>query len=102
MADYSHIKIDTNKLMSDANEIDSLIKSIQKQKSEMEMDIKELTAMWEGTAKTTFVRAFADDMAALDRCISSLRSINQYEKNAQIKYQNCEKQVDSLVDSIQI
>lgn len=102
MFDHNYIKINTNKLLSDANEIDALIRSIEKEKNDMEGNMKELFAMWDGTAKTAFVKAFTEDIKALEKCISSLRSMNQYEKNAQKKYENCEKQVDSLVDSIRI
>lgn len=102
MFDQNYIKTNTNKLLSDANEIDALIKSIEKEKNDMEGNMKELTAMWEGTAKVAFVKAFTEDMKALEKCIASLKSVNQYEKNAQKKYHNCEKQVESLVDSIRI
>ena len=97
-----HIKVNTNNLKTGVNTIHSLMQTIEKELNDMEASVKELSGMWEGTAKDTFMKAYNDDIKALRKGIDSLKSVYEFEKNAENKYQSCERQVQELVNSIRI
>ena len=94
------IKINTTRLNTDANEIASRITSLKKEMEAMKQSVNQLNNMWTGEAKNAFVNAFNDDMNALTTLINNINSIHTFESNAKTKYENCEKQVQELVNSM--
>lgn len=98
----NYIKVSTNRLNVDAQQIESLIGSMKKEMGNMKNSVKQLNSMWEGVSKKAFVQAFNDDMTALASVIDSLSAIRNFETETKNKYENCEKQVAQLVDSIRV
>lgn len=98
----NEIKVNTNRLGSDADQVKNHISNMEKQLTSMEAGIKQLNSMWEGPAKKAFVQAFEDDRKAAMEIIKELKSLQTFEMQAKGKYEKCESQVSSLVDSIRI
>lgn len=96
------IKINTTRLGSDADQIGNHISNMEKQINSMKSSIDQLMSTWEGSAKSAFYQAFEDDRVAAMEIIKELKSLHSLECQAKTKYENCESQVSSLVDSIKI
>ena len=94
------IKINTTRLNTDATEIAARIASLKKEMAAMKDSVNQMNNMWTGQAKNAFVKAFNDDMNALNTMIGNIESIHRFETNAKTKYENCERQVEQLVNSI--
>jgi WXG100 family type VII secretion target len=97
-----YIKISTNRLGTDAEQVASLIQSIQKEMTAMKSSVQQMNSMWEGPSKEAFVQAFNQDMEDLSTLIKGLSSIQSFETQAKTKYENCEQQVEELVASIRV
>lgn len=98
----NELKINTSRLGSDADQVRHHISNMEKQINAMKSGINQLNSMWEGPAKKAFVQAFEDDRVAAVEIIKELKSLNSFENQAKSKYEKCENQVSSLVDSIRI
>ena len=98
----NEIKVNTTRLGSDAEHVGRLITNMEKQLKNMKADIDQLNGMWEGPAKKTFVSAFENDRIAASEIIKELKSLQNFESQAKGKYEKCEHEVSSLVDSIHI
>lgn len=98
----NQIKISTNRLNSDAQQLAGLIQSMKKELNNMNNSVAQLNAMWDGPSKKAFVKAFENDKRALEDVIESLNSIQKYEMHAKTKYEQCENQVADLVSGIRI
>ncbi len=98
----SKIRINTNRLKTDAERMNGYIKEIKKEIEDMKRSVSELDAMWDGTSSEAFKKAFLDDMNAIANVIKNLEGIHAYETNAKTEYENCEKSVFSLISEIKI
>lgn len=98
----SKIRINTNRLKTDAERMNGYIKQIKKEIEDMKRSVSELDAMWDGTSSEAFKKAFLDDMNAMANVIKNLESIHAYETNAKTEYENCEKNVSALISEIKI
>lgn len=98
----NHIKINTNRLNSDAERIAGLIQTMKKELSNMKGSVNDMNKMWEGPTKIAFMQAVNRDTQALQDLINSLESIQKYEVSAKKEYEKCESQVSQLVDSIRV
>lgn len=96
------IRVTTNRLENDAEKLASLISSMETQLENMKASINQLNQMWEGNAKTAFMTAFEDDRRAAEGVLKELKSLQNYEAQAKTKYENCEKQIENLVNSIRV
>ncbi len=94
------IKVNTTRLNADANEVAARISSLKKEMAAMKQSVNQMNSMWTGEAKNAFVQAFNDDMNALNTLINNFEAIHRFEVNAKTKYDNCERQVEQLVNSI--
>ena len=64
--------------------------------------LRTLSTMWEGDAHNTFHTEFQTDVRRLETLVTNLKGIVTFESNAEKEYNNCEKQVSSLVSSIRV
>lgn len=95
-------RINTNRLERDAGQIQNLIGKMQNSINNMQTSINQLNGMWEGASKNAFVRAFRDDMNVAIDVLKELKELNSFEICAKTDYENCERQIASLVSSIKI
>lgn len=100
MADL--IKVNTSRLRNDASDIKAHIAGIKKEISDLRDHNRVLDAMWDGPSSEAFKTAFASDIDALEQILVSLTSLNEYEDNARVKYDECERKVGDLVSQIKV
>lgn len=98
----THIKINTKRLNSDAQNIRACIKSIEKELSNMKNSVKEMNGMWEGESKKAFVKTFDADIKMAESFIKILEDVYEFEIKSKKKYEDCEKKVAIIVDSIRV
>lgn len=100
MADL--IKVNTNRLKTDASTIKGHIDSIIKEIADLRTHNSALDAMWDGPSSEVFKANFEADIKALEEMIKSLKSLNEYEDYARDKYDDCEQKVADLVNQIKV
>ena len=100
MADI--IKVNTNRLESDARQIGDHIKQIQRLIGNLRDHNRVLDGMWDGPASETFKMNLEADIKALEEVLKTLDGINRYEDNAKTKYNQCEQKVGDLVNQIHV
>ena len=100
MADL--IKVNTNRLRRDVSDISGHLKGIKKEIQDLRTHNTALDAMWDGPSSETFKAAFENDITALEQILESLISLNEYEDNARVKYDECENKVADLVNQIKV
>lgn len=98
----NYIKINTSRLNSDLQQIESLIQSMNRELTNMENCLQNMNTMWEGKSKEAFEIACKHDLNNVKEVMKVLQDILKYEENAKNKYEDCERKVMELVDSIQI
>lgn len=96
------IRINTNRLNNDANDIYNRIQAMKKEMDTMKGDVQAMNSMWEGESKNAFVEAFDTDMTALATMINNIEAIYRFETNAKTKYENCEDKVAQLIADIKV
>lgn len=96
------IRVNTSRLGSDAERVQSCIRDMKSEMSKMKTSVKQLDSMWDGSSSEAFKKAFNDDVAALGVIIKNLESVHNFEVNAKKKYESCEAKVNELVSGIKI
>jgi WXG100 family type VII secretion target len=98
----NELKVSTTRLNSDADQIYSLIQSMEKELKNMKNSVNQMNQMWEGVTKKAFVTAFESDQQAAADVIKELKSFQKYEVEAKNKYEQCEKQITELLKEIRV
>ncbi len=98
----SIIKVNTSRLGSDADKVQSSISQMRKQMETMKVQVSQLDKMWDGPSSEAFKNAFHDDMNMLNTILKNLDKIYKFEVNAKKKYEKCEKQVGSIISGIHV
>ncbi|MDO4555392.1 MAG: WXG100 family type VII secretion target [Lachnospiraceae bacterium] len=98
----NEIKVSTNRLKSDADQVNSLIQKMEQTMTSMKSNITQLGTMWEGPTKKAFMAAFESDRQAADGVLKELKAMHSFEEQAKTQYERCENQVSSLVSGIRI
>ncbi len=96
------IKINTNRLGTDAENIKRYIDNLASEAENMKSNVNALKKMWEGPGCQAFDQAFQNDMRAMDTVIKNLKSIWNYDTNAKKEYEDCERKVSSMIANIRI
>lgn len=100
MAD--RIRINTDRLGMDAGRIHDCIANLAKEIEGMKQSAAMLERMWEGAGKDAFHRSFMADIEAAQAAVSGLRDIYAYDTNAKNKYEQCERQIASMIADIKV
>ena len=96
------IRINTNRLGTDAESIKRYIDNLANEVENMQNSVQALKKMWEGPSCQAFYKAFQDDMHAMETVIKNLKSIWTYDTNAKKEYENCERKVSSMIADIRV
>lgn len=96
------IKIDTNRLGTDAESIKYYMDNLAREIENMKGSVTALEGMWEGPGCKAFHKAFQDDMRAMETVIKNIRSIYSYDTNAKKEYESCERKVSSMIADIRV
>lgn len=100
MAD--RIRINTDRLGTDASRVQGYIGNITKEIANMKQSVSALENMWDGPSRSAFHKAFWDDMQAIETAIRSMEELCAYNKNAKKQYEACDRKVASLISEIRI
>ena len=98
----NYIKINTNRLNTDAETVAGMISGIKTELNGMKQNVAQLDSMWDGPSSEAFKKAFQDDMNAMETIIKNIESIHSYEVNAKSKYESCENRVSGIVAGIRV
>lgn len=98
----NEIKVSTIRLGNDAAQINSLIQTMERELNNMKTSVQQMNAMWEGVTKKAFETAFQDDMRAADGVLKELKNLHNYEVQAKNKYEQCENQIEEIIQTIRI
>lgn len=98
----NEIKVNTNRLNNDANQIASLIQRMEKELNNIKSSVSQMNSMWEGMSKKAFMQAFEDDRKAAEDVIKELKSLQKFEMEAKTKYEQCENQIAGIINSIRV
>lgn len=96
------IRTDTDRLGTDAADIQRYIQNIADEANNMKSSVAELERMWEGPSSRAFHIAFQDDMRAVETVIKNLKSIYAYGTNAKKEYESCERKVATMIAEIKV
>lgn len=96
------IKINTNRLGTDAENIKRYMDNLAGEVQNMRNSVNALRSMWEGQSCDAFYQAFSDDMRAMEAVIKNLKRIWTYDTNAKKEYENCERKVSAMIADIRI
>lgn len=100
MAD--RIRINTDRLGTDAERIQGCIGAITKEISNMKQSVAALEHMWEGSGRDAFHKAFWEDMEIIGSAVQGMTEIYQYDTNAKKQYEQCDRKVASLIADIRV
>lgn len=96
------IRINTNRLGTDAESIKRYIDNLANEVENMQNSVHALKNMWEGPSCQAFCKAFQDDMRTVETVIKNLKRIWTYDTNAKKEYENCERKVSSMIADIRV
>jgi len=100
MAD--RIRINTDRLGTDAARIQGYIGNIMKEMSDMKQSVSALEHMWEGPGQSAFHKAFWNDMEAVEQAAASLKELYEYNTNAKTQYEQCDRKVASMIADMKV
>lgn len=93
---------DTDELSANINELDSYIASLEANSKEMFAAVIELNGVWHGDAKNALVNRFEQDMESFRILIGNLKNLRNNLEKARIAYDQCEKEVNTLVSNLKV
>ena len=96
------IKINTNRLQSDAEQVNNCIAQMKAEMEKMQESVTRMDQMWDGDGSEAFKAAFASDMKMLSSMIQNLKKVYQFEQTAKSKYNSCEQKVAEMIHNIRV
>ena len=94
------LKVNTDALNSDSNELLTEVNSILSLTSKMYDSVQELNSMWKGKANEAFREQFTKDYAKTKKFLNELRKFSQTLSDDSTEYNSCEANVASYVSRI--
>lgn len=96
------IEVNISSLAGCLSELSSLESQAKSNFSDMTESIHALNATWEGPAHTAFLAQYESDRAQMEETLGSMDKFLSAVEFAKTEYTNCERNVGSVVDSIQV
>lgn len=96
------IEIETRLLAQDKESIRDQVQQLRKQKDQLQEKMEQLSGMWEGPAKETFLAQFLSDCEYMDSFFSELDTYVQAMEYAEKEYDKCEDDVAQIIAAIEI
>lgn len=94
------IKINTARLATDADQIQTCITNMTTEIQNMTDTVTQLETMWSGPGCKAFHKAFYDDIKAVKTIIDNLKKILDYDREAKQQYERCERKVSGMIEDI--
>lgn len=98
----NELRVSTVRLGNDADQIKSLIQIMERELNKMKDSVQQLNGMWDGITKKAFETAFQDDMRTAESVIRELKYLHNYEVQAKNKYEQCENQIENIIQTIRV
>ena len=96
------IEVNTSTLRNDISAINAEIKGLRNDVSRLKSTASQLSAMWDGNAKTAFITAVNNDIQRLEDLINMIGKFTDKTDNSRSEYEKCENAVASIVSSIRV
>lgn len=96
----AEFEVETKCIQTMEENVNAQIKMLSQKVLELHQAMNKLHAEWEGKGALAFASEVEEDMEALKRLVSNLKTVCQYEKDAQIEYTSCEKKVANYMDEL--
>ncbi len=96
------ISINTATLARDIDQLNTLLRQLEKNKAKMSQEIQELNTMWKGPSNQAFNVQFQADCTSFDHLCKTIREMIQAMENAKREYDQCDNKVNSLVNALKI
>ena len=96
------ITINTNTLNREISALRSHLQAIEQDLGNMYSAVRRLDAMWEGPANEAFRAQFESDRKSMEELCKTIRQIIECMEFAKNKYNQCETNVESIVQSIRV
>lgn len=102
MIENNQIANDLTAFKSDIEYISELQTQLEESHQKVFEEIINLTNMWEGIARQTFLERFAADSEKITGLLDLLRKDLSNLREARKKYGVCENQVEEIINSLKI
>ncbi len=96
------IEVDTNLLAKDIGQATEKLSAMRAALKAVYGEMQELDALWDGAANAAFNKQFALDKQSFEEILTQLEALLDDFEFAKIKYDECERQVNSAVAAIRI
>lgn len=96
------ISINTAALSRDIEQLNRLLRQLEKDRMRMIQEIQELNAMWKGPSNQAFNEQFKTDCTSFENLCRTIREMIQAMEHAKAEYDSCDRKVNSLVCALRI
>lgn len=96
------VEVNTDKLRSDTNEMNVILEKMKSSVDDMFSAVEHLNTMWEGSANTVFNEKFGSSYDDIKSYFSSVKKFLENITADCSSYDECERSVSELVESMQI
>ena len=96
------IKVNTNVLSQDIQDMRTLAKSVERDLNDIYTLVAALDTMWDGPANDEFRRQFTADKKVCANVVKEIDRLINDTTSARSKYESCERNVHSLVNSLRV
>lgn len=97
-----HFEVDTDFLRRIVEELRQDLQSFQKNKDEIDAEMANVKAMWEGPAKETFFTQYSTDITEYDDFCIKLQAAIEAVAEALREYEASDGRARSVVDAIKV
>ena len=97
-----NIEINTETLKSDAGRMNEQLTRVRTAMNNMNSAISTLNGMWKGAANQAFTAQYASDYDNMTAVCDTVGKIISDMKSAADKYNKCDSEVKSIINSIRI
>jgi len=98
----NYIKVSTQGIYNDRQSIQNELDGIKKAVDDLGQEMQALGQTWEGLAWKVFQAQVATDMENMQSVCDKLAVYITHMEYAETEYENCNKQIESLIRSIYI
>lgn len=100
--EVKEISVNTAALSKDIAQLRALLLQLEKDRQNVNQEIQELNAMWQGPSNQAFNAQFQTDCMSLERLCKTIREMIQALEHAKSEYELCDNQVNGLVNAMKI
>lgn len=96
----SGFEVDTEQLQQMSDTIDQKTKEMREGVTELRIAMNKLNQGWEGAAHEEFVQSVEQDLRSLEKLISNVKKIRDFQNRAKQEYVSCENKVADYMNEL--